>query len=335
MAGGRLLASLMAALFGLLVVAGCSSNAETVVFTSDRNGTSGIYLSASAPGKVKFLTGLGLTAHSPRWSPDRQKVAFLVDRDGAVDIFLQDIDATEATQLTNTPEEETRLRWSPDGKALAYLVKSPESSQHVEVMDLGTLQARRLTSGFPSEADHGWSGDGQMIIFAAFEDGDAPQGLYIRNPTGVNEVKLTSGLDSAPAWGPRGEAVVFQSLRDGNLEVYRLDLRNGVPDGEPVRLTDNPASDHSPTWSPDGKWVAFISERDDNPEVYVMTPEGADLQRLSFNHAEERSLVWSRDNRLVFVSDVNGSDDVFVMDPNGERQDRLTLSMARDWQPHW
>jgi len=336
MAGRKLAASLIVTLVALFVGAACSSDSQTIAFTSDRNGTSGIYLASPGSESVSSLTAPGLTAFSPRWSPDGRQVAFLASNDGVVDIFVQEVGVTEATRVTDTPQEEKRLRWSPDGKTLAFLVDVPGVSQHLHVMDdLKSGQSRRLTAGAASESDHAWSEDGKRLAFAVLEGGNPSPGLFLRNPSGVNEVRLTLGLDAAPAWGPNDGAVVFQSMRDENDEIYRLDLRNDAPDGEPVRLTDNPASDHSPAWSPDGKWVAFISDRDGNQEVYVMTPDGTELTRLSFNTAEEQDLAWSADNRLAFVSDVNGSDDVFIMDPNGMNQERITLSMAQDWEPHW
>ena len=335
MAGRKLAASLIVTLVALFVGAACSSDSQTIVFTSDRNGTSGIYLTTPGSENIAPLTGPGLTAHSPRWSPDRSQVAFLANIDGVVDVFVQEIGVTEATRVTDTPQEEERLRWSPDGETLAFLVEVPGVSQHLHVMDLKSGQSRRLTSGAASEGDHAWSEDGKRLAFSILEGGNPSPGLFLRNPDGVNEVRLTLGLDAAPAWGPNDEAVVFQSMRDGNDEIYRLDLNNDAADGEPVRLTDNPASDHSPAWSPDGRWIAFISDRDGNPEVYVMTPDGTDLTRLSFNTAEEKDLAWDADNRLAFVSDVNGSADVFIMDPDGMNQERITLSMAQDWEPHW
>jgi tricorn protease-like protein len=60
--------------------------------------------------------------------------------------------------------------------------------------------------------------------------------------------------------------VAFYSDRDGNPEIYRMNL-----DGSGLkRLTDDPAFDDSPALSPDGKQIAFLSARNDpNP---IATP---------------------------------------------------------------
>ena len=55
--------------------------------------------------------------------------------------------------------------------------------------------------------------------------------------------------------------IVFESDRDGNMEIYAMN-----PDGStPTRLTTNEADDSDPTWSPDWQRIAFVSDRDGNP----------------------------------------------------------------------
>ncbi|NIM51841.1 MAG: hypothetical protein GTO22_21785, partial [Gemmatimonadales bacterium] len=46
--------------------------------------------------------------------------------------------------------------------------------------------------------------------------------------------------------------IAFMSDRDGNWEIYVM----GADGSNPVRLTDNPASDYDPAWSPDGTRIA-------------------------------------------------------------------------------
>ena len=52
--------------------------------------------------------------------------------------------------------------------------------------------------------------------------------------------------DGSPSWSPDGGRIAFDSLRDGNGEIY---VMNADGSGQ-TRLTDNPASDGSPSWSP-------------------------------------------------------------------------------------
>jgi TolB protein len=53
-------------------------------------------------------------------------------------------------------------------------------------------------------------------------------------------------VDIAPSGSPDGKKIVFQSQRDGNLEIYVMN----VDGSEQKRLTNNPAQDDFPSWSP-------------------------------------------------------------------------------------
>ena len=89
----------------------------------------------------------------------------------------------------------------------------------------------------------------------------------------------TPGVEDSAAWNPDHNALVFHTDRDGNYEIYRLDLFSD----EVTRLTDHPAEDSYPDWSPDGEWIAFQSRRTaytGQPEVYLCRPDGSDLTQL-------------------------------------------------------
>src|SRR6266478_6212438 len=115
--------------------------------------------------------------------------------------------------------------------------------------------------------------------------------------------------------------IAFASDRDGNLEIYVMDLDGG---GQ-TRLTEDPGEDYSPAWSPNGTRLAFVSTRDGNAEIYVMNADGTGQTRLTNNTASDLHPAWSPDGtHIAFVSSRDGNDEIYSMDPNGLNQTNLT-----------
>lgn len=120
-----------------------------------------------------------------------------------------------------------------------------------------------------------WLPDGQILYSGCFRDSC---GIIVMNDNGSFPRQVVAGgTETNPAASPNGEQVAFMSQRDGNWEVYVVDL-----DGKGLkRLTRNPANDGLPAWSPDGRHIAFVSDRDDGEwAVWVMRPDGSGQRRL-------------------------------------------------------
>jgi Tol biopolymer transport system component len=126
--------------------------------------------------------------------------------------------------------------------------------------------------------------------------------------------------------------MAFDSMRDGNVEVYVMDT-NG---SNQINITDNRAEDAFPVWSPDGEKIAFESNRDGNWEVYATDTNGSNQACLTTNSAIDGNPVWSPDGeRIAFVSDRDGKFEIYVMDADGANQTRLTTNNAYDGNPVW
>ena len=124
--------------------------------------------------------------------------------------------------------------------------------------------------------------------------------------------------------------IVFMSDRDGNFEIYVMDI-NGK---NPRRLTNNRHADWHPSWSPEGGRIVFCSKRDGGvtAEIYVMDADGGNPQRLTNNPHSDHSPSWSPDGeRIVFCS----VGDIYVMDADGGNQQKLTQGGRADCSPSW
>ncbi|MGH2830636.1 MAG: TolB family protein [Actinomycetota bacterium] len=142
------------------------------------------------------------------------------------------------------------------------------------------------------------------------------------------------GLSAQPtqAVGIPGVQIVFESNRDGNFEIYRM---NGDGTGQ-TRLTTNVAEDRNPKWSPNRNKIAFSSARDGNFEIYVMNPDGTGQTRLTTNTSSDRWPTWSPNgSKIAFSSARDGNFEIYVMNSDGTGQTRLTTNTAIDDHPAW
>jgi len=103
------------------------------------------------------------------------------------------------------------------------------------------------------------------------------KGLAVVNDDGFgSEIVLADDTATRPAVSPDGQTIAFMSRRDGNWEIYRMQL-----DGSGLRrLTENAANDGLPVWSPDGRSIAFASNRGGPWAIWVMNANGNNQRQL-------------------------------------------------------
>ncbi|MFZ5858315.1 MAG: TolB family protein [Chloroflexota bacterium] len=138
--------------------------------------------------------------------------------------------------------------------------------------------------------------------------------------------------EELPPLEPGAGQIVFVSTRDGNSEIYSIQL-----DGNDVdRLTNNPADDFSPKWSPDGRQIAFVSTREGDPEIFVMNRDGSKMTRLTNDPADDLDPSWSPDGqKIVFASNRSGNYNLYVLDVSTKSVERLTEIDSNERYPDW
>jgi TolB protein len=157
-------------------------------------------------------------------------------------------------------------------------------------IDTRSGRERRLTrgylAGFPA-----WAPNGQLIAFSG------TAGTYVIRPDGRNR-RLVFADGEWSTWSPDARRLALISPRDGNEEIYSVDLATG----DALNLTHDPARDITPAWSPDGALIAFVSDRDGNDELYVMQSDGNDVRRLTRTPGATESFpAWTADGMIVFA----------------------------------
>jgi Tol biopolymer transport system component len=170
---------------------------------------------------------------------------------------------------------------------------------------------------------------------------DAPWQLYAMNSLTGERQRLTKTTSDelTPRWSPDGRKLLFASYRNGEREVYVMDLAavvQGAGDEAIVNLSRHTAADWQPAWSPDGMRVAFSSYRDGNWEIYAVRADGTDMARLTNDPATDFSPSWSPDGtRLLFMSRRSGDADLFVLDLATSKLTQLTHGKRDEYEPAW
>jgi Tol biopolymer transport system component len=158
------------------------------------------------------------------------------------------------------------------------------------------------------------AGPPASVVFHSIRDGNASQQIYIMNPDGTKQRRVTSEgfSDVDPDIAPNGRGIVFTSNETaaGDHDIFLLDSR-GVSD-----LTNNPADDEWARFSPDSREIVFGSNRDSGVyEIFVLNLRTGATRQLTAAPGLSRYASWSPDGKkIVFrhgndiaVANVDGS----------------------------
>jgi serine/threonine protein kinase len=129
--------------------------------------------------------------------------------------------------------------------------------------------------------------------------------------------------------------LAFSSNRDGNPEIYVMNLAGGSP----LRLTNTNANDWLPDWSPDGSRLAFTSQRTGSYDLWVMSADGSAQTAWISTGGWDEYARWAPDGQRLSLSTTAttqgvANSEIFVRQPSGNLQ-QITSSTAEDQWADW
>ncbi|MDX1993191.1 MAG: hypothetical protein SF029_12430 [bacterium] len=139
-------------------------------------------------------------------------------------------------------------------------------------------------------------------------------------------------MTAAILLAPRGDTLAYASLRQGNADIYLMDVWHRLE----LRLIASTAHDESPAWSPDGSIIAFVSDRDGDSDLYLADRFGRDIRRLTNAPGADFSPAWSPDSEsIAFVSGRDGDMEIVVLTLATGEVRQLTHNLTNDYAPAW
>jgi TolB protein len=214
---------------------------------------------------------------------------------------------------------------------------------------LGTLphrQYRLIVSDADGENPHvvmqsneplmspAWAPDGQSLAYVSFEDRLPSVYVQFLQTGERRRVSARAGVNQAPAWSPDGKKLALTlSTRDGNLDVYTLDLTTQAL----TRITDDPGIDTEPQWSKDGQSIYFTSDRAGGPQIYrVGIRPGDKPQRLTFQGSyNARPRISPDESQLAFVTQEDGGYRIATLDLRGHGEVQVLTKGHFDVSPSY
>jgi Tol biopolymer transport system component len=279
---------------------------------------------------IKMLTNGGENAEA-YLSFDEKKLIFqaTVGDIQCDQIFTMNIDGTDKKMASTGFGRTTCSYFLPGDNRIIY------SSTHLA--DKNCPAPPDFSKGYV------WKLYDSFNIFSANTDG-----------SDVKQITFSDKYDAEATVSPKGDKIVFTSTRDGDPEIYVMDIDGG----NQKRLTFEKGYDGGPFFSPDGSKIVFRASRpktekelsDYNElvenglvrptalEIYVMDSDGKNIIRLTnFDKASFAPFFHPEMKKIIFSSNVNSETgrnfDLYTVNIDGSGLEQITFNDTFDGFP--
>src|SRR5262245_5007162 len=273
--------------------------------------------------------------------------------------------------------ENAEAYFSFDGTRIIFQsTRQPYKCDQIFTMNIDGSSVKMVSTGRGRTTCGYFLPDGQRIIYSSTHLGspdcppvpDASEGYvwplyrtfdtFSAKPDGTDLKRLTStdGYDAEDTVSPDGKKIVFTSTRDGDLELYDMNV-----DGtQQRRLTNTLGYDGGAFHSQDSQWIVWRAGRPTTPEdvarykdllakdlvmpnkleIMIMRADGTQQKQLTKNGAANFAPYFHPNGRqIIFASNVNNPDprspnfDLYLINRDGTGLEQVTFDEGFDGFP--
>lgn len=279
---------------------------------------------------IRMLTSAGENAEA-YFSFDGKKLIYQATFDSMEcdQIFTMEIDGSDRTMVSTGKGRTTCSYYYPNGDKILY------ASTHLS--DAKCPPPPDRSKGYV------WKLYDSFDIFSANSDG-----------SDLKQLTNTPGYDAEATISPKGDKIVFTSLRDGDPEIYVMNL-----DGSnQTRLTFEKGYDGGPFFSPDGSKIVFRASRPKTKEqfkdyddlvengyvrptaleIFVMDADGKNMKQITnLGSASFAPFFHPDGNKIIFSTNYKGDNprdfNLYMINIDGTGLERITYNSSFDGFP--
>lgn len=268
-------------LITLLTIVSCNSkNSDKILFSSNRNGSSDIFLMDSDGKEIKSL----INTEAEEWGAtfiNDKNITFMRQIKDSVFRFQYNLTTNKEialSKLSNCYLDDKNVIYSINGDYTyscgnGFFLKENSKSKERKLIS--------IEGGFCNYL--AWSFDGSKIIYTNSSNGNKDIYTYDIYTNKIENLTNHPANDERGEISPDGNLLVFSSNRHNknDQDIFILNLRTL----EIENISNSKGYDLIGRWSSDGKRVLYGSNKDGNWEIYSYKIDDKSTTRLTNNKA--------------------------------------------------